>query len=148
MYCCSRSVQQGRYPWSVSSFEFPLSIDPPGRCVKLFVRQCSIDWDLHISGLVCRRQVSRAWISNDIPEYLWDVITYPCPRYMPLAQKSSFILTERKKIASRHREHWFFPIPLRHIISCHTSHCNMAGCEFYWSIIDIWRLFFNFIAFL
>ena len=43
-----------------------------------------------IWGLVCWKQVSRARISNYIPQYLWDVITCPCPGYLPLAHKSSF----------------------------------------------------------
>ena len=36
-----------------------------------------------------QKQVSRARTSNDIPQYLWDVITCPCPRNLLLAQHSS-----------------------------------------------------------
>ena len=34
--------------------------------------------------------ISRAWISNHIPQYLWDVITYPCPRCLAVTHKSSY----------------------------------------------------------
>ena len=34
------------------------------------------------------KQVSRAWISNYIPQILWDVTTHPCPRYLLLTHKS------------------------------------------------------------
>ena len=40
-------------------------------------------------GLVCQKQVSRAWTSNYIPQYLWDVITCPCPWSLILAHTSS-----------------------------------------------------------
>ena len=40
-------------------------------------------------GLVCQKQVSRAGTSNYIPQYLWDVITCPCPWYFILVHKSS-----------------------------------------------------------
>ena len=33
----------------------------------------------------------RAWTSNYIPQYLWDVITCPCPWYLLLAEHSSFV---------------------------------------------------------
>ena len=36
-----------------------------------------------------RHHVSRAGASNDIPHYLWDVITCPCLWSLPLAQHSS-----------------------------------------------------------
>ena len=36
----------------------------------------------YIWGLVCQKQVSRAWTSNYIPYYLWDVITCPCPSFI------------------------------------------------------------------
>ena len=32
---------------------------------------------------VCQKQVSKAWTSNYIPQYLWDVIICPCPRCLP-----------------------------------------------------------------
>ena len=35
---------------------------------------------------LCQKQVSRAGTSNYIPQYLWDVITCPCPWYLLLAQ--------------------------------------------------------------
>ena len=43
-----------------------------------------------IWGLCCQKQVSHAGISNYIPQLLWDVITYPCMRYLLLATKSSY----------------------------------------------------------
>ena len=39
-------------------------------------------------GVLCQEQVSRAGSSNYIPQYLWDVITYPCPWCLLLAQHS------------------------------------------------------------
>ena len=41
--------------------------------------------------VVCQKQVPRAWTSNHIPQYLWDVITSPCPWYLPLVHKYSVI---------------------------------------------------------
>ena len=38
---------------------------------------------------MCQMQVSGAETSNYIPQYLWDVITCPCPRYLLLAHKST-----------------------------------------------------------
>ena len=40
--------------------------------------------------MLCQKQLSRAGISNYIPQYQWDVITYPCPWYLLLAQHSSY----------------------------------------------------------
>ena len=45
-----------------------------------------------IRRLACLNQVSKAWISNYIPQVLWDVITYPCPRYPHLAHKFPDVL--------------------------------------------------------
>ena len=39
-------------------------------------------------GMLCQQLVLRAGISNYIPQYLWDVITFPCPWYLLLAQHS------------------------------------------------------------
>ena len=39
-------------------------------------------------GLVCQKQVSRAWISNYIPQKLWDVINHACPRHLLLTDKA------------------------------------------------------------
>ena len=44
----------------------------------------SVPYD--ICGLVCRNQVSRARISNYIPQILWDVITYACTWYLLMTQ--------------------------------------------------------------
>ena len=44
---------------------------------------------LHMKKL-CQKQVSKAGRSNYIPQYLWDVITFPCPWYLLLAQHSSY----------------------------------------------------------
>ena len=41
---------------------------------------------VHILGLWCQKQVSRIWISNYIPRYQWDAVTYPCHRYLLQAQ--------------------------------------------------------------
>ena len=49
--------------------------------------QCGFYYKI-IWGLVCQKQVSRARTSNYIPQYLWDVITCPCPWYLILAHKS------------------------------------------------------------
>ena len=40
-------------------------------------------------GIVSQKQVSRAWTSNYIPHFLWDVFTCSCPWYWLLAHKSS-----------------------------------------------------------
>ena len=45
------------------------------------------------SGLLCHKQVWRAGTSNCIPQYLWDVITCPCPSYLLVAQQSSHVNT-------------------------------------------------------
>ena len=42
-------------------------------------------------GLLCQKQVTRAWISNYIPQILLDMITYVCLRYPLLAHKSAYI---------------------------------------------------------
>ena len=39
---------------------------------------------------LCHKEVSMAWKSNDTPQYLWDVITCPRPRKLPLAHKFSY----------------------------------------------------------
>ena len=39
---------------------------------------------------LCARSRYQAGTSNYIPQNLWDVITYPCLRYLLLAHKSSF----------------------------------------------------------
>ena len=41
----------------------------------------------YISGYYCLYRISRAWVSNNIT--LNNVITYPCPRYLMLAQTMS-----------------------------------------------------------
>ena len=43
-------------------------------------------------GFLWQKQVSMTWTSNYIPQYLWDVITCPCPRYMLLTIKSHLYL--------------------------------------------------------
>ena len=43
-----------------------------------------------VSGVLCQKQVPRAGTSNYIPQILWDVITFPCPWYLLLAQQSSY----------------------------------------------------------
>ena len=43
-------------------------------------------------GLMCQKQISRTGTSNYIPQYLWDVITCPCPWYLPLVQHSYIFL--------------------------------------------------------
>ena len=39
---------------------------------------------------MCQKQVSQAGINNCIPTILWDVITYPYPRYLFLAPRPSY----------------------------------------------------------
>ena len=41
---------------------------------------------------VFQKQVSRVGTSNYIPQILWDVITCPCPWYLLLAHKSSYVI--------------------------------------------------------
>ena len=45
--------------------------------------------NMTIWGQVCQKQVSRAGTNNYIPQYLWGVITCPCPWYLLLAHKSA-----------------------------------------------------------
>ena len=40
---------------------------------------------------VCQKRVSRAGTSINIPQNLWDVITCPCPRYLLLAHRSTYV---------------------------------------------------------
>ena len=42
-------------------------------------------------GFVCQKQVSRAGTNSYIAQYLWDVITCPCPWYLLLVQNSSTV---------------------------------------------------------
>ena len=42
-------------------------------------------------GRVCQNQGSKVGTSNYIPQYLWDVITCPCPWYLLLAHKSTYM---------------------------------------------------------
>ena len=43
-------------------------------------------------GSVCYKQVYRTCIRNYMLQYMWDVITYPCPRYLLLAHESQYTL--------------------------------------------------------
>ena len=48
-------------------------------------------WIFHVMyfiiwGVLCQKQVSKTGTSNYITQYLWDVITCPCPWYLFLAQ--------------------------------------------------------------
>ena len=45
----------------------------------------------HMRGLVCQKQVSMETISNYIPPIPWHVITRPCPWYLPLTHKVTYI---------------------------------------------------------
>ena len=49
---------------------------------------CSLD--IMIRGALCLKHVSKADTSNYIPQYLWYVITYPCPCYQLLTLHSSY----------------------------------------------------------
>ena len=51
------------------------------------LRILSLSWSINHWGLVCQKKVSRAWTSNYIPQYLWDVITSPCPWYLLLCNR-------------------------------------------------------------
>ena len=44
---------------------------------------------------VCQQDVSKLETSNYIPQYLWDVITCPCPWYLLLAHKSLFVVNSK-----------------------------------------------------
>ena len=44
----------------------------------------------HTWSVLCEKQVSSAGTCNYIPQYLWDIITFPCPWYLLLAQHSSY----------------------------------------------------------
>ena len=62
---------------------------------------------LEMSGLVCQKQISRAWISKYTNQYVWDAITYPCTRYLLLAyilakETCSYILWILGKYEHRH----------------------------------------------
>ena len=48
--------------------------------------------------LAWQKQVARAGTSNYIPQYLWDVITCPCPRYLLLVHMSSYRCTSSQEI--------------------------------------------------
>ena len=50
-----------------------------------------------IWGFVYQKQVSRAGTCNCIPQYLWDVVTCPCPWYLLLAHKSTYEVTANRK---------------------------------------------------
>ena len=54
-------------------------------------------------GLWCQKQVSKAGISNISHSKLWDVITYACLRYLPLAPKSSYATLQ--KLVSLSQQH-------------------------------------------
>ena len=41
-------------------------------------------------GRVCQKQASKAGTNNYISQYLWDVITCPCPWYLLLVHKSIY----------------------------------------------------------
>ena len=58
-------------------------------CTKHYLNQCSryhVIW-----RVLCQKQGSRAGTSNYIPQFLWDVITCPCPWYLLLAQHSCYV---------------------------------------------------------
>ena len=48
-----------------------------------------LDLDSINLGRVCHEQVSRAGTNNYTPQYVWGVITCPCPWYLLLANASS-----------------------------------------------------------
>ena len=80
--------------------------------VSRAINTCCLETAEYIWGLCCQKQVSQAGISNYIPQFtvkcnylslpeipasgnkvfilLWDVITYPCLRYLLLETKSSY----------------------------------------------------------
>ena len=82
---CSISTRLGKWKWRSHS--------------EIRVRVCCWDISLETATLVgnkkfmiwwvlCQKQVSRAGTSIYFPQYLWDVITCPCPRYLLLAQRA------------------------------------------------------------
>ena len=55
--------------------------------MKTFSFQCCGPIFISLNKGLCARNryLSGAWISNYIQQILWDVIMYPCPRYLLLA---------------------------------------------------------------
>ena len=41
--------------------------------------------------LLCQKEVSKTRISNCISQYQWHIISYPCPRYLLLVHKFSYV---------------------------------------------------------
>ena len=64
-------------------------------CQNVTAHEHYTDFLKHIWGLVCQKQVSTAGASNYISQYLWDVITCPCPWYLLLPRKSSYIVSQQ-----------------------------------------------------
>ena len=93
----------------------------------------------HTRVPVSLKQVSRAWISNYIPQFLWGVITYPCPRYLLLlaacmwCEAVIFVAV----LSNKHQTSWqkyllvwlFFLIVLYHSLSltCRMNPLSLAG---------------------
>ena len=57
---------------------------------------------MHIWGVLYQKQVSRAGTSNYIPQYLWDVITCPCPWYLLHTEHFSYVFTGLKELIINH----------------------------------------------
>ena len=77
----ARSVFYTIFPPEIKSF---LMFKPPLGELLHTSHRINFKW-----GLLRQKQVSRARISNYMAHILWDVITYPCPRYLFLAHRTS-----------------------------------------------------------
>ena len=80
----------GQWPWG-QPWTWPQSLVPQTTRDRGFHRPISHKKAHKKWGLVCQRHLWRAGASNDIPSYLWDVITCLCPWNLPLAHKSSTV---------------------------------------------------------
>ena len=90
--------------------------------------------------LVCQQQISRAGTSNYIPQYLWNVITCPCPWYLILPQKSSNELQDYSSGSSDN-----IPTTQYHNVGINREHPKWAvagswvtNCEIYSDLQSIW----------
>ena len=86
------------YFWIFDSFTYTLQgwFTDTGAILWLHTAsEVGSQWSLkNMWGVLCQKQVSRAWISNYIPQNLWDVITFPCPWYLLLAKHYIYVSLE------------------------------------------------------
>ena len=65
--------------------------------------QQSYRWDIHHSRTRVPQANIRAGKSNYVPQYLWNVITFPCPWYMLLAHQFPYGITLQKTTLIEHK---------------------------------------------